>query len=110
MRNPPAARGRGEGARDRAPGGSIARAGLAPLLLAQAAVNRDELIDVREVRSGGRRVVVQLFRNEGGSVAARCVLGEADMPIIDGRSAEEALATVEDAIEGVLLARAATGR
>ena len=110
MRNPPAARGLGEGARDRAPGGSIARAVLAPRLLGQAAVNRDELIDVREVRSGGRRVVVQLFRNEGGSVAARCVLGEADMPIIDGRSAEEALATVEDAIEGVLLARAASGR
>ncbi len=73
-------------------------------------MNRNDLIDVREVRSGGRRVVVELFRNAGGSVAARCVLGDEDMPIIDGKSAEEALATVEDALEGVLLARAASGR
>jgi hypothetical protein len=73
-------------------------------------VIHDQLIDVRELRSGNRRVVVQLFRNAGGSVAARCVLGEADMPIIDGKSAEEAMATVEDALEGVLLARAASGR
>jgi hypothetical protein len=69
-------------------------------------VSPDDLIDVREVRSGGRRVVVQLFRNAGGSVAARCVLGEAEGPIIDGKSAEEAMAAVEDALEGLLLARA----
>ncbi len=69
-------------------------------------MNRDQLIAVREVRSGGRKVAVELYRNEGGSVAARVLLAPRDMPIIDGRSAEEALATVEDALEGLLLARA----
>jgi hypothetical protein len=73
-------------------------------------VDRHDLIDVREVRSGGRMVVVELFRNAGGSVAARCVLGERDNPIIDARSPEEALAVVADALEGLLLARAAGGR
>lgn len=74
------------------------------------AVNRDDLIEVREIRTGGRRVVIQLYRNAGGSVAARFLLGEADMPIIDADSVEEALATAADALEGALLARAASGR
>jgi hypothetical protein len=73
-------------------------------------VNRDDLIEVREVRAGGRRVVVELFRNAGGSVAARCVLGERDSPIIDARNPEEAMALVTDALEGLLLARAGNGR
>jgi len=73
-------------------------------------VNCEDLIDVREVRAGGRSVVVELFRNAGGSVAARCVLGEADRPIIDARSADEAIAMVSDVLEGLLLARAASGR
>jgi hypothetical protein len=80
---------------------------MAPGLHVRWCVCPDDLIDVREVRSGGRRVVVQLFRNAGGSVAAHCVLGEGDRPIIDGRSAEEALAAVEEVLEGLLLARAA---
>ena len=63
------------------------------------------LIAVRQVRIGDRLVTVELFQNEGSSVAARCVLGLGDTPIIDAPSAEEALATVEDAMEGLLLAR-----
>jgi hypothetical protein len=43
-------------------------------------------------------------------VAARFLLGEADMPIIDADSVEEALATAADALEGALMARAASGR
>jgi hypothetical protein len=73
-------------------------------------VNRENLIAVREVRSGGRKLMVELFRNDGGSVAARLVFAPRDTPIIDGRSAEEALATVEDALEGLLLARRAMAR
>jgi len=73
-------------------------------------VNREKLIAVREVRSGGRKVVVELFQNDGGSVAARLVFAPRDMPIIDGASAEEALATIEDALEGLLLARRAAGQ
>lgn len=83
---------------------------MAPGLLGQKGVSHGDLIGVREVRSGGRSVVVELFRNAGGSVAARCVLGEQDCPIIDARSPEEALALVEDALEGLLMARAANGR
>lgn len=66
-----------------------------------------DLIGTRELKSGGRRVTVELYRNAGGSVAARLVFAESDKPIIDARSAEEALATAEDCIEGLLLARAA---
>jgi hypothetical protein len=70
-------------------------------------VNRDKLIGIREIRCGGRTVQVELFRNTGGSVAARCLLSPGDFPIIDGRNADEALAAVEDALEGLLLARGA---
>lgn len=73
-------------------------------------MSQEDLIGVREVRAGGRSVVVELFRNAGGSVAARCVLGDRDCPIIDAKSPEEAMALVEDALEGLLLARAANGR
>lgn len=69
-------------------------------------MGHESLIGVREVRSGDRTVVVELFRNAGGSVAARCILGAQDQPIIDARSPEEALALVEDTLEGLLLARA----
>jgi hypothetical protein len=68
-------------------------------------MDRSTLISIRELRFGDRLVTVELFRNEGSSVAARCVLGSGDTPIIDAPSVEEALAAVEDAMEGVLLAR-----
>jgi len=70
-------------------------------------MKRTNLIAVRQVRVGDRLVLVELFQNEGSSVAARCVLGSTDTPIIDAPSAEEALATVEDAMEGLLMARRA---
>jgi hypothetical protein len=70
-------------------------------------MTRTNLIAVRQVRAGDRLVLVELFQNEGSSVAARCVLGSTDTPIIDAPSAEEALAAVEDAMEGVLMARRA---
>jgi hypothetical protein len=68
-------------------------------------MNRTNLIAVRQLRIGNRLITVELIQNEGRSVAARCVLGLGDTPIIDAPSAEEALATVEDALEGLLLAR-----
>jgi hypothetical protein len=77
-------------------------------LLHERTVNRDKLIGVREIRCGSRTVQVELFRNAGGSVAARCLLSPEDVPIIDGRDADEALAAVEDALEGLLLARRAS--
>ncbi len=66
-----------------------------------------KLIAIRHLCVGGRTVVVELFQNEGSSVAARCVLGSTDTPIIDAPTADEALAAVEDALEGLLLARSA---
>ncbi len=68
-------------------------------------MNRDKLIGTRELRCGGQTVQVELFRNAGGSVAARCLLSPEDVPIIDGRDVEDVLAAVEDALEGLLLAR-----
>lgn len=68
-------------------------------------MNGSNLIAVRQVRIGNRVVTVEIFRNEGRSVAARCVLGSGDTPIIDAPTAEEALAAVEDALEGLLMAR-----
>ncbi|HUL60080.1 MAG TPA: hypothetical protein VLU43_12420 [Anaeromyxobacteraceae bacterium] len=64
-------------------------------------------IAVRHLRAGGRTIPVELYRNEGGSVAARCRIAAADTPIIDGPSEEEVLAAVADSLEGLLLARAA---
>jgi len=64
-----------------------------------------KLIAVRQLRAGDLTIAVELYRNEGGSVAARCRLGEGDAPIIDGPSEEDVLAAVQDALEGLLLAR-----
>ncbi len=71
-------------------------------------MDRTNLIAVRQVKAAGRTIAVELLRNEGGSVAARCLLDEADMPIIDAPTADSALAAVEDAIEGLLFARLGT--
>ncbi len=68
-------------------------------------MNGSNLIAVRQVRIGNRLVTVELIQNEGSSVAARCVLAAGDTPIIDAPTVEEALAAVEDALEGLLLAR-----
>jgi hypothetical protein len=68
-------------------------------------VDKSDLIAVKHLKAGGRVVAVELFRNTCGTVAARCHLG-GDFPIIDGPSAEEVLKAVEDALEGLLLARA----
>lgn len=67
-------------------------------------VDKANLIAVRHLKAGGRVVQVELFRNECGTVAARCHLGT-DFPIIDGPSVEEVMKAVEDALEGLLLAR-----
>jgi hypothetical protein len=64
-------------------------------------------IAVRHLRARGRVIPVELFRNEGGSVAARCRLGAGDEPIIDGPTEDEVIAAVQDALEGLLLARGA---
>ena len=76
-------------------------------MLLRQAMKRETVIGVRELRVGGRLVLVELLKNEGNSVAARCLLSSSDTPIIDGPTAEEAMATVEEVMEGVLLARGA---
>jgi hypothetical protein len=63
------------------------------------------LIGIRYLRAGSRRVIVLLTRNEGGSVAARCLLEACETPIIDGPNAGVVLATLTDALETLILAR-----
>lgn len=67
-------------------------------------MNKTDLIGVKHLKAGGRVIPVELYRNACGTVAARCHLGN-DFPIIDGPSADEVLKAVEDALEGLLLAR-----
>ncbi len=78
-------------------------------LLPIHSVEPTNLIEIRHLRVNGRTVPVELSRNAGGSVAARCLLGETEMPIIDGPSTEEVMAAVEAAIEDLLFARALRG-
>jgi hypothetical protein len=70
-------------------------------------MEKNKLIAVRHVRAGDRTIPVELFLNEGGSVAAHCILTDTDRPIIDSPTPEEAIATIEDLIDGILLTRAA---
>ena len=68
-------------------------------------VNTQKLIAVRHLRAGGRLIPVHFFRNDGGSVAGRFVLGAQDTPIVDGPNPEAVLALLRDVIDGLLLAR-----
>ncbi len=79
---------------------------MAPVLLSYGAMDTKRLIAVRHVRAAGRTIPVELFRNDCGTVAARCHFSSGDMPIIDGPTAEEVMAAVEDSMEGLLFARA----
>jgi hypothetical protein len=79
--------------------------GVARALLYGSNVNPDKLIAVRHLRAGGRLIPVHFFRNDGGSVAGRCVLSAQDTPIIDGPNPDAVLDLVRDVIDGLLLAR-----
>ena len=68
-------------------------------------MNQKNLIGVRHLRAGGRLIPVQFYRNDGGSVAGRFVLGAQDTPILDGPNPEAVLALLRDVIDGLLLAR-----
>ena len=68
-------------------------------------MDEKNLIGVRLIRADGRLIPVQLFRNDGGSVAGRFLLGAQDTPIVDGPTPEAVLALLRDVIEGLLLAR-----
>jgi hypothetical protein len=74
-------------------------------LLLSVTVNDKNLIAVRHLRAGGRLIPVHFFRNAGGSVAGRFVLGAQDTPIVDGPSPEAVLEILRDVIDGLLLAR-----
>ncbi len=63
------------------------------------------LIAVRHLRAGGRLIPVHFFRNDGGSVAGRFLLGAEDTPIVDGPTPEAVLEVLRDIIDGLLLAR-----
>jgi hypothetical protein len=50
-------------------------------------------------------IPVQFFRNAGGSVAGRFMLGAQDTPIVDGPDPDAVLEILRDVIDGLLLAR-----
>ena len=68
-------------------------------------MTHQKLIAVRHLRAGGRLIPVHFFRNDGGSVAGRFVLGVEDTPIVDGPTPDAVLAVLRDVIDGLLLAR-----
>jgi hypothetical protein len=70
-------------------------------------VTEQKLIGVRHLFVDGRKIPILLFRNETGSVAARCLIRPGDTPILDGPSAEAVLALVAGVIDELMLARAA---
>src|SRR5258708_32239728 len=76
-----------------------------PLLEKWRVQIRCVLIGIRHLRAGSRRVVVLLTRNEGGTVAARCLLEGSETPIIDGPKAGVVLETLADGLETLILAR-----
>ncbi len=68
-------------------------------------MNQKNLIEVRHVQADGRLIPVHFFRNAGGSVAGRCMLGAQDTPIVDGPDPETVLEILRDVLDGLLLAR-----
>ncbi len=78
-----------------------------PWLADSAGMAGSPILAVRHLQASGRTIPVFLTRNEGGSVAARCMFAAGDTPIIDGPSAEEVLRLVQDAIDGLLMVRPA---
>jgi hypothetical protein len=77
-------------------------------LLSSRFVNQpNKLIAVRHLHAGGRSIPVHLFRNDGGSVAGRCMLGAEDTPILDGPTPEAVLDLLREVLEELLLARTA---
>jgi len=76
-------------------------------LALRSGVTQQKIIAVRHLRAGGRLIPVHFFRNDGGSVAGRAVLGAQDTPILDGPDPEAVLALLRDVMDGLLLARRA---
>ena len=58
--------------------------------------------------AGPQKITVLLTRNENGTVAGTCLLGDFERPVIDGDTPAEVLATIEDVLEGLLLSRRGT--
>ena len=63
------------------------------------------LIGVRHLSAGGAHVPVLLFKNDGGSVAGRLLIGEGDEPILDGASVQAVLEVTGTILACALLAR-----
>ncbi len=88
-----------------APGARSVAGEVARRLLLEPTVTQPKPIAVRHLKAGGRLIPVHFFRNAGGSVAGRFVLGAEDTPIVDGPTPEAVLAVLRDVIDGMLLAR-----
>lgn len=68
-------------------------------------MTHDAPILVRHLEARGRRIPIHFFRNAGGSVCGRFLLGDDDTPIIDGPTPEAVFALIEGMFDTVMLAR-----
>jgi hypothetical protein len=76
-----------------------------PAFALAGGVTKPKIIAVRHLRAGGRSIAVHFFRNQGGSVAGRALLGEQDTPIVDGPDPDTVLELLRDVMDSLLLAR-----
>ncbi len=68
-------------------------------------MTNQEPIETRYLEARGRRITVLFSRNACGSVCGQFLFGGGDTPIMDGPTQEDVLATVEEMIDSLLLAR-----
>jgi hypothetical protein len=69
-------------------------------------IEEEKSLGVRQFRRGGRVIRVALFRNRGGSVAGRLLLGQNDTPILDGPTPEAVMELARDVWDALELVRA----
>ncbi len=84
---------------------SLQAAPYGPAFAHPGRVTKPKIIAVRHLRAGGRSIAVHFFRNQGGSVAGRALLGEQDTPIVDGPDPDTVLELLRDVMDSLLLAR-----
>ncbi len=68
-----------------------------------------KVIGIHQISTKLGSVSVVLTRNDCGTVAGQCLLGETERPIIDGETEQDVLATFRDVLDELMMARAQWG-
>jgi hypothetical protein len=66
----------------------------------------EKVICVKHFRRDGRVIRVVFFRNQGGSVAGRLLLGRNDTPILDGPTPDAVMDLARDVWDALVMVRA----